>query len=169
MSLGRRSNNEEMTEWQQSSHGDDEVYAELGVGESPVSRHLPVFQRESERKQTVWIHQISLWLTGLVVKLVTSGPKKRNAQGQVLRYKVRLVAQGFTQRPGVDYTSTYSPVMDSTTFRYLLGMAVQYMLEKQLLDVVPAYLSGPLHTELYNPPVPYWKFQLKIPIRYAWH
>ena len=26
--------------------------------------------------------------------------KKRNAQGQVLRYKVRLVAQGFTQRPG---------------------------------------------------------------------
>ena len=53
--------------------------------------------------------------------------KKRNAQGQVLLYKVRLVAQGFTQRPGIDYTSTYSPVMDSTTFRYLLGMAVQYM------------------------------------------
>jgi hypothetical protein len=26
--------------------------------------------------------------------------------------------------------------MDSTTFRYLLGMAVQYMLETQLLDVV---------------------------------
>jgi hypothetical protein len=62
--------------------------------------------------------------------------KKRNAQGQVLRYKVRLVAQGFTQRPGIDYTSTYTPVMDSTTFRYLLGMAAQYMLEKQLLDVV---------------------------------
>ena len=80
--------------------------------------------------------------------------KKRNAQGEVLRYKVRLVAQGFTQRPGVDYTFTYSPVMDSTTFRYLLGLAVQNSLETQLLDVVTAYLYGPLDANLYIKPPP---------------
>ena len=68
--------------------------------------------------------------------------KKRNAQGQVLHYKVRLVAQGFIQCPGIHYTFTYSPVMDSTTFWYLLGMAVQYSLETQLLDVVrPTYMA----------------------------
>ena len=82
--------------------------------------------------------------------------KKRNAQGQVLRYKVRLIAQGFIQRPGVDYTFTYSPVMDSTTFQYLVGMAVQHSLETQLLDVVTAYLYGPLDADLHiKPPLNY--------------
>jgi hypothetical protein len=75
--------------------------------------------------------------------------KKRNAEGQVVRYKVRLVAQGFSQRPGVDYTFTYSPVMDSGTFRYVLGMAVQYSLDTQLLDVVTAYLYGPLDADIH--------------------
>jgi hypothetical protein len=80
--------------------------------------------------------------------------KKRNAQGQVIRYKVRLVAQGFTQRPGVDYEFTYSPVMDLNTFRYLLGMAVQYSLKTQLLDVVTAYLYGPMDVVIHIRPPP---------------
>lgn len=41
---------------------------------------------------------------------------KQDAQGQIIRYKAHLVAQGFTQRFGIDYESTYSPVMDSITF-----------------------------------------------------
>ena len=80
--------------------------------------------------------------------------KKRNAQGEIVRYKMRLVAQGFTQRPGIDFQFTYSPVMDSETFRYLLGMAVQYSLDTQLLDVVTAYLYGPLDAQLYIRPPP---------------
>ena len=71
-----------------------------------------------------------------------------------MRYKVRLVAQGFTQRPGIDFQFTYSPVMDSGTFRYLLGMAVQYSLDTQFLDVVTAYLYGPLDAQLYIRPPP---------------
>ena len=71
-----------------------------------------------------------------------------------MRYKVRLVAQGFTQRPGIDFQFTYSPVMDSGTFRYLLGMAVQYSLDTQLLDVVTAYLYSPLDAQLYIRPPP---------------
>ena len=75
--------------------------------------------------------------------------KKRNAKGEIVRYKVRLVAQGFTQRPGIDFHFTYSPIMDSGTFRYLLGMKVQYFLDTQLLDVVTAYLYGPLDAQIY--------------------
>jgi hypothetical protein len=42
--------------------------------------------------------------------------QKRNENNEVVRYKVRLVAQGFTQRPRVDFNETYSPVMNEITF-----------------------------------------------------
>ena len=66
-----------------------------------------------------------------------------------MRYKARLVAQGFTQKPGVDYNETYSPVMSSITFRYLISLAVQNRLSLQLMDVVTAYLYGSLDSEIY--------------------
>ena len=50
---------------------------------------------------------------------------KRNENNEVVRYKARLVAQGFTQRPGVDFNETYSPVMSGIMFRYLISLAVQ--------------------------------------------
>ena len=49
--------------------------------------------------------------------------------------------------------------MDSTTFWYLLGMAVQHSLETQLLDVVTAYLYGPLDANLHIKPPPDYLLQ----------
>jgi hypothetical protein len=42
--------------------------------------------------------------------------QKRNENNEVVRYKVRLVAQGFTQRPDIDFNEIYSPVMNGITF-----------------------------------------------------
>jgi hypothetical protein len=42
----------------------------------------------------------------------------------VVRYKERLVAQGFTQRPDIDFNETYSPVMNEITFQYLIFLAI---------------------------------------------
>ena len=42
--------------------------------------------------------------------------RKRNENNMVVRYKARLVAQGFSQRPGIDYDETYSLVMSDITF-----------------------------------------------------
>ena len=75
--------------------------------------------------------------------------RKRNENNEVARHKARLVAQGFTQRPGVDYEETYSPVMGGTTFRYLISMAVNLNLEMKLMDVVTAYLYGNLDSDIY--------------------
>ena len=55
--------------------------------------------------------------------------RKRNEKNEIVRYKARLVAQGFSQRPGIDYEETYSPVMDAITFRYLISLAVSKFLE----------------------------------------
>ncbi|KAL0396166.1 UNVERIFIED_CONTAM: Retrovirus-related Pol polyprotein from transposon RE1 [Sesamum calycinum] len=85
--------------------------------------------------------------------------RKRNEQNEVVRYKARLVAQGFTQKPRIDYTETYSPIVDVTTLRFLISLSVIEQLKMQLMDVVTAYLYGSLDTDTYmrNPE------ELKIP------
>ncbi|KAJ9558226.1 hypothetical protein OSB04_012840 [Centaurea solstitialis] len=75
--------------------------------------------------------------------------RKRNENNEIVRYKARLVAQGFSQRLGIDYEETSSPVMDVITFRYLISLVVSEKLNMQLMDVVIAYLYGDLDTEIY--------------------
>jgi hypothetical protein len=41
---------------------------------------------------------------------------KRNKNNEVVRYKARLVAQGFTQRSDIDFNAIYFPVMNGITF-----------------------------------------------------
>jgi hypothetical protein len=75
--------------------------------------------------------------------------QKWNENNEVMRYKVRLVAQGFTQRPGIDFNETYSPVMNGITFQYLLSLATQKCLSLLLMDVVTTYLYGSLDLNIY--------------------
>jgi hypothetical protein len=42
--------------------------------------------------------------------------QKKNEKNEVVRYKMRLVAQGFTQRPGINSHETYSTMMNGITF-----------------------------------------------------
>ena len=34
------------------------------------------------------------------------------------------MAQGFSQRPGIDYKETYAPIMDAITFRSLISLII---------------------------------------------
>jgi hypothetical protein len=80
--------------------------------------------------------------------------RKFDANDNVTRYKVRLVAHGFSQRPGIDFDQTYSHVMDTISFRFLLALTVQLSLHIYLLDVVTVYLYGVLDTKLFIVPPP---------------
>lgn len=75
--------------------------------------------------------------------------KKRDQTGKVIRFKARLVAQGFTQRFGVDYSDTYSPVMTMTTLRWLLAFAARNDMKVKQADIETAYLYGHIDVELY--------------------
>lgn len=50
-----------------------------------------------------------------------------------VRYRARLVAKGFTQRPGIDFDEIFSPVVRHSTLRLLIGLSVQLDFELQLL------------------------------------
>jgi hypothetical protein len=75
--------------------------------------------------------------------------RKQNEKNEIVRYKARLVAQGFLQKPGIDYEKTYSPVVDAIIFRFLTSLVVTESLDMRLIDVVTAYLYGSLDYDIY--------------------
>ena len=75
--------------------------------------------------------------------------RKLNENNDIIRYKARLVAQGFSQRPGIDYEETYSPVMDAITFHFLISLAVSEELDMRLMDVITAYLYGSIDSDIH--------------------
>jgi hypothetical protein len=75
--------------------------------------------------------------------------QKRYENNEVVRYKARLVTQRFTQISGIDFTKTYSPVMNEIIFRYLISQAIQNHLSLQLMDVMTAYLYESLDLDIY--------------------
>lgn len=70
--------------------------------------------------------------------------KKVNVDGVVVRYKARLVARGFIQVYGVDYTETFSPVMRLQSFRMMMAVAAAKQLKMKFFDVTTAFLNGEL-------------------------
>ncbi|EIW71771.1 hypothetical protein TREMEDRAFT_27029, partial [Tremella mesenterica DSM 1558] len=74
---------------------------------------------------------------------------KTDSEGNLLKYKSRLVAQGFSQVPGVDYEETFAPVGRSGSLRILLTIAATEDLEIRQADVEGAYLNGKLDVEIY--------------------
>ena len=75
--------------------------------------------------------------------------RKRNEKNEVVRYKARLVAQGFSQRLGIDYEETYFPVVDTITLCYLVSLSAYHKLHMHLMDVVTTYLYGSLDRDIY--------------------
>ncbi|XP_070398325.1 uncharacterized protein [Nothobranchius furzeri] len=73
---------------------------------------------------------------------------KSDNEGQD-RYKARFVAQGFSQRMGIDYGETFSPTANLTSIRVLLQKAAQENLLLNQMDVKTAYLHAPIDYEIY--------------------
>ncbi|SOV03550.1 uncharacterized protein UDID_19085 [Ustilago sp. UG-2017a] len=77
---------------------------------------------------------------------------KLDADGVPVKHKARLVARGFTQREGIDYQETFSPVASLGAIRAILALAVQNNWEVHALDITMAYLNSTLKEAIYMKP-----------------
>ena len=75
--------------------------------------------------------------------------RKMKADGTIEKYKARLVIKGYSQREGLDYFDTYSPVSRITSIRMVLAIAALRNLEVHQMDAKTAFLNGDLDEEIY--------------------
>ena len=77
--------------------------------------------------------------------------RKRDEEGKIIKYKARLIAQGFSQKPGIDYSDngTFAPVMRFETLRTMLAHMEIHNWKLWQFDIKGAYLHGYLEEELY--------------------
>lgn len=74
---------------------------------------------------------------------------KENPYGTINKFKARLVANGFHQRHGFDFTDTFSIVVKPSPIRVTLTISITHQWEIQQLDVNNDFLNGLLDKEVY--------------------
>lgn len=67
----------------------------------------------------------------------------------MLNDKTRLVAKGFTQKGGVDYKETSSPISKKDSLRIIIALVAHFDLELHHMDMKTAFLNGNLDEEVY--------------------
>jgi len=112
--------------------------AESLVGDVP--EHFDDIQERDDRKQ--WLRAVNEEMTSLIenktwnLMKLSPGRKaldnrwvfkiKRNLDGNIDRYKARLVIKGCSQRKGLDYHDTYAPVARLITVQTLLAIVNKF-------------------------------------------
>lgn len=134
---------------------------DIGIQNDPVSYSQAINSKDSDK----WIDAMNEELKSMdhndvwdLVELPNDSKKvgckwvfktKRDAKGNIERFKARLVAKGFTQKEGIDYRETFSPVSKKDSLRIIMALVAHYDLELHQMDVKTAFLNGNLDEDIY--------------------
>jgi len=96
-----------------------------------------------------FVHEIPERKKAISTKLISQ--RKLNPVGQTVRYKARLVAQGFHQveLEALDFTDTFATVASLSSVRVVLSIAAAKGFAVRQMDVVMAFLGSELHEKVY--------------------
>lgn len=106
------------------------------------------------RSQPLKQMKLGISLPSLLISmlLIQSGHTRLNTRlinGDIERYKARLVARGFTHREGEDFNEIFAPVAKLMTSRTLLSIAAARDWDIYQLDVNNAFLYRDLKEDIY--------------------
>ena len=156
-------------------------YCLMAVGEEPATMKLALKSEEREEWEAALKEEHRSIERAKTYELVDR-PKdrkvlrskyvlkvKRNQDGTVNKYKVRLVILGNMQVEGRDYSETFAPVMKYQSLRTILALACEEGMHVHQMDVKTAFLNGDLEEEVYmeqpdhlekkNPKQKVWKLK----------
>jgi hypothetical protein len=74
---------------------------------------------------------------------------KHAVDGSIEKYKARFVARGFSQKEGIDYEETFSPMARYTSIRTILSLAAVMKWKVHQMDVKTTFLNGEIKEEVY--------------------
>ena len=68
---------------------------------------------------------------------------------QVEKYKERLVAKGYNQREGIDFTETFFPVSTKDSLCIIMAIVAHFDFKLHQMDVRTTFLNGDLVEDVY--------------------
>ena len=74
---------------------------------------------------------------------------KKDSLGNIERHKAKLVIKGFTQREGINYTKTFSPVSKKDSLWIIMALIAYFDFDLYQMDVKTTFLNGNLEEEVY--------------------
>jgi hypothetical protein len=130
----------------------------------PTHYHQAIRSNESEgwveaiNKELAAMKKLSVWdVVELKPSMKTVGTtwvfRKKADQHNIVTFKARLCAQGFSQTHGIDFSKTFAPTGRLNSLRALISHAAANDLDFQQLDIKTAFLNADLEEEVY-PSVP---------------
>eukprot|EP00833_Pecoramyces_ruminatium_P014940 jgi/Orpsp1_1/1188972/evm.model.d7180000068605.1 len=90
---------------------------------------------------------------------------KFDSNGNIIKFKARLVARGFNQKFGIDFELTFSPTLNIDCLKLIFSLSAKFKWPIYQLDIKAAYLNANLDKEIYTTIPPgdtnfgrgYWK------------